>query len=151
VTGRPGASILAFACQFLEPKVFDQILHRDSRECVCLIGVDGQPPTSHRPFRCGLCLVLVKGAYLSLSTDTTPGWKNMLPTEHPDRGFAPVHIHIKRAILFPRLPHEILLPLRAQNASVLKLYIEKSLMERCLFYMQVVDKHHDSLGRFSLN
>ncbi len=57
----------------------------------------------------------------------------MVPTEYPDRGFAPVRIQVKRAILFPRLPHEILLPLRAQNASLFQLYIEKSLMERCLF------------------
>jgi hypothetical protein len=95
-----------------------------------LIGVDGQSPTSHRPLCGSFRFVLVKGAYLSLSADAPPSWKNMLPTEHPYRGFAPVHIHIQRAILFPRLPHEILLPLRAQNASVIRMYRQNALAER---------------------
>jgi hypothetical protein len=85
--------------------VFDHIAHGDSAERVYLIGVDGQPPTSHCPFRGCFRPVLLKGPYLSPSASAFSIGKNMPPTEPPDGDLASVHVQIKRAILFPRLPH----------------------------------------------
>jgi hypothetical protein len=121
VACRPRTTVLAFVDKFFQTEVFDHIIHRDSTECVALIGVDGQPPTSHRSFRGCFCLVLVKCAKLSLLSDTFTVRTNMPPAKHPDRRPAAVFIQVKRAILLPRIPHKILLSLRAQNASVMTL------------------------------
>jgi hypothetical protein len=122
VTGRPCTSILAHARQFLKPEVFDHIPHRDSSERMYLIGIDGQSPTSHCPLCGGFRFELVKGANLPFLANALSRRQNMVPAEHPNRGPAAISVDIERAVLLPRLPHEFLLPLRAQNASVIPLY-----------------------------
>ena len=42
VACRPRTTVLAFVDKFFQTEVFDHIIHRDSTECVALIGVDGR-------------------------------------------------------------------------------------------------------------